>query len=94
MKRIVIPALFKAICCLLILILLTIGFQYIIWLRYERQYRMNIINNAHLMPSTSHNLTDIKQLREENRATEKALGISAHFTPDLWSFDRPMYSGW
>jgi hypothetical protein len=55
---------------------------------------MNIINNAHLMPSTSPNLTDIKQLREENRATEKALGIPTHFTPDLWPFDRPMYSGW
>ena len=46
------------------------------------------------MPSTSPNLTDIKQLREENRATEKALGIPTHFTPDLWPFNCPMYSGW
>jgi hypothetical protein len=29
MKRIVIPAVFKAVCCLLILILLAIGFQYL-----------------------------------------------------------------
>jgi hypothetical protein len=94
MKRIIIPAVFKAVCCFLILILLTIGFQYIIWLRYEPHYRRNIINNAHLLPSTSPSLTDIKQVREENRAPEKALGIPSHFTPDLWPFDRPMYSGW
>ena len=94
MKRMVIPAVFKAVCCFLILILLTIGFQYIIWLRYEPQYRRNIINNAHLLPSTSPSLTDIKQVREENRATEKALGIPTHFTPDLWPFNCPMYSDW
>jgi hypothetical protein len=25
---------------------------------------------------------------------EKALIVPAHFTPDLWPFDRPIYSGW
>ena len=66
MKRIIIPAVFKAVCCFLILILLTIGFQYIIWLRFEPHYYM----------------------------IEKALIVPAHFTPDLWPFDRPIYSGW
>jgi len=94
MRRVIISAVFKAVCCFLILILLTIGFQYIIWLRFEPHYRMNIIKNAHLMPSSSPNLTDVKQLREQNRAMEKALGIPAYFTPDLWPFDRPIYSGW
>ena len=61
MKRIVIPAVFKAVCCLLILILLTIGFQ--------------IFGSA------------------RPHCFGKGL-IHGHSTPDLWPFDRPMYSGW
>jgi hypothetical protein len=77
MKIVLGRALFKAACCFLgvIVILLTIGFQYVTWLRYEPQYRKNIINNAHLMPSTSPPLTNIKQVIEDNRAIDKALGI-------------------
>ena len=88
MKRVIMRALLKAAGCFLIITLLTIGFQYVIWLRYEPENRMNIIPNS--TPET----ISRKQALEYNHAIDKVLGIPDHFIPDLWPFNRPMMSVW
>jgi hypothetical protein len=93
MKKVIIRALFKAFCRFAMLILITIGFQYYIWVRYEPEYRINMIV-MHLSPSSHPCITDRKQIQEYNHEIDRELGIPSHFTPDLWPFDRQMYSGW
>jgi hypothetical protein len=85
LKQVIISAVFRALCRFMILILLTIGFQYYIWERYEPEYRIDMIVTR-LPPSSHPCITDRKQVQEYNREIDRELGIPSHFTPDLWPF--------
>ena len=91
MKKVIIRALFKALCCFALMILITIGFQYYVWVRYYPEYRMDKIMGSSLGPSTISPLTTRKQVQDY---VDKELGIPSHFTPDLWPFsDDNWYPG-
>ena len=80
MKQVITAALFKAICSLVILILLSIGFIF-------ATRSLTAKNGAILYIDYPDRVTGRSTVVED-------LGFHRPWYRDLWPFDRQMYSGW
>ena len=84
MKVVLGRAIYKAACSFLLLIVLTIGYEYITWLQYDPADYATGCADCNFY----------KMTKAERRELAVIAGQFHSFSPDLWPFNRPLQSSW